>query len=289
MIIDCHTHCFPPELAQDPRGWARENVELHWSELVAPEGKKSIQDWSTPEKMLRAMDEASVDRAVLLGWYWENESTCHWHNELISDWCEQAPERFIGFASILPNERSLEQLERAKSLGLSGVGELHPGVQNFNAYSTQWHQLAEWCSDEGWVVNFHCTRPTGDHPSAIPTPFEDYQRMVDQFPELNFIFAHWGAGLASKFADRQPENVYYDCSASPLLYSPVIFRELIETAGIEKLLFGSDYPLRLYPKYQKEADMKRFIDDIHANADLSQTETKSLFADNFRKIIESNY
>lgn len=288
MMIDCHTHCFPPELSGDPQKWAKEKAEPHWSELVAPGNKKSIQDWASPEKMLQAMDEASVERAVLLGWYWENESTCRWHNEIISEWCEQAPDRFIGFASILPSKTTLAQLERAKALGLSGVGELHPGVQQFNNQSPHWHTLANWCSQNRWILNFHCTRPAGDHPRAIPTPFEDYKGMVKQYPELTFIFAHWGAGLDLNFEKVQPKNVFYDCSASPLLYDIKIFRQLIETVGIEKILFGSDYPLRLYPSRQKEADMESFIEDIRINGKLSPEETEALFADNFKKIIKAN-
>ncbi|MEC7281314.1 MAG: amidohydrolase, partial [Verrucomicrobiota bacterium] len=69
MIIDCHTHAYPLELVTDPRAWARVHGESHWSELVSPTDRPSIQGWSDLESMLLCMNAACVDQAVLLGWY----------------------------------------------------------------------------------------------------------------------------------------------------------------------------------------------------------------------------
>ena len=125
MIIDCHTHAYPSELVTDPRAWARVHRESHWSELVSPPDRPSIQGWSDLDSMLLSMDAACVDQAVLLGWYWEHESTCRWHNEAMAKWIQAAPKRLIGFAAIFPNENVIDQLEAAKSMGFRGVGELH--------------------------------------------------------------------------------------------------------------------------------------------------------------------
>jgi uncharacterized protein len=56
-------------------------------------------------------------------------------------------------------------------------------------------------------------------------------------------------------------NVYYDTAASPLLYSADIFRAVVSIVGEDKVLFGSDFPLILYPKRQKEPDMRPFLDE----------------------------
>jgi uncharacterized protein len=285
MVIDCHTHCFPIELGQAPQAWAGPRNEPHWADLVAPRDRKSIQDWTSPEKMLRAMDEASVDRAVLLGWYWETEAVCRWHNEQIASWCATEPERFIGYASIRPNENTIAQLKDAHALGLCGVGELHPGVQHFDSTSRHWLELAQWCTERNWPVNFHCTRPIGDHPLAVPTPLEDYATMVHEHPDLTFIFAHWGAGLPQLLQDEPPENAYYDCSASPLLYGNDIFREVMAQAGTEKILFGSDYPLRIYPRESRQAEMKRFIANIRSSAALPPETMKNLLGGNFETLL----
>jgi hypothetical protein len=38
-------------------------------------------------------------------------------------------------------------------------------------------------------------------------------------------------------------NVFFDTAASPLLYSPQIYNQVIQLVGAERILFGSDYPL----------------------------------------------
>ncbi|MFP4156847.1 MAG: amidohydrolase family protein [Opitutales bacterium] len=284
MVIDCHTHCFPHELGENPRAWASPRNEPHWADLVAPRGRTSIQDWTSPEKMLRAMDEASVDQAVLLGWYWESEATCRWHNEQIASWCAQAPGRFIGYASIRPNHNTIAQLQDASALGLCGVGELHPGVQGFNSASPGWKALAHWCTQHNWPVNFHCTRPVGDHPLAVATPLADYALMLREHPDLNFIFAHWGAGLPQLLQDHPPDNAYYDCSASPLLYDEGIFRSVLAQAGAGQILFGSDYPLRIYPRESKRAEMARFIANIRSRSCLPPKDIEALLGGNFERL-----
>lgn len=289
-IIDCHTHCYPPEVIQDPRGWATARKEHHWAELVDPSDRKSIQGWSNPDTMLRAMDSAGVDQAVLLGWYWENEATCRWHNRAIAQWVAQAPDRFIGFAAILPNENVIDQLESAKALELRGVGELHFNVQQFDAASPSWKALADWCVANNWPVNLHVTEAAGhDHPGSVATPLNQIVRMAEQSPELTLILAHLGGGLP--FFELNPRlrkalrNVYYDTAATPLLYDIAILQQVIELVGIEKLLIGSDYPLRLYPKQQKEPDMTRFLHQIQTEARLSETQLNAALGENFRRLL----
>ncbi len=290
-IIDCHTHCYPPEVVANPRAWAEAHNELHWAELVAPEGKISIQDWSTPESMLMEMDYNGVEKAVLLGWYWEHELTCRWHNREIANWVSKAPDRFIGFASIYPNENVVDQLETAKSLGLQGVGELHNGAQKFASDSPAWVKLAGWCVANDWPVNLHATEAAGhDHPGSIETPLKDFVRKAEGHPDLKIILAHWGGGLP--FFESNPQlrkslkNVYYDTAASPLLYDASVFRSVINIIGHDKILYGSDFPLRVYPRKQKRAQMQHFLDAIRNEAELSEAELESICSKNFERLMK---
>jgi predicted TIM-barrel fold metal-dependent hydrolase len=61
------------------------------------------------------------------------------------------------------------------------------------------------------------------------------------------------------------KNVYFDTAASPFLYSPDVYNQVIQLVGADKVLFGSDYPL-LPPR--------RLLGEIEA-LDLNQ-ETKDL-------------
>jgi predicted TIM-barrel fold metal-dependent hydrolase len=293
-IIDCHTHCYPPEVVANPRAWAEAHNELHWAELVAPKGKVSIQDWSTPESMLAEMDANGVEKAVLLGWYWEHEFTCRWHNREIAKWMQHAPGRFIGFASIYPNGNVIEQLETAKALGLSGVGELHNGAQKFSSDSPAWIELADWCVAHNWPVNLHATEAAGhDHPGSIETPLKDFVRKAEQHPDLKIVLAHWGGGLP--FFEANPrlrkalKNVYYDTAASPLLYDVTIFQTVVDAVGAEKVLYGSDFPLRVFPRTQKRAQMQHFLDAIRDDAGLSAAELEAIFSKNARRLFTEGH
>ncbi len=245
------------------------------------------------EQTLAAMDAAGVAQTVLLGWYWENETTCRWQNEVIAQWVQAAPERFIGFASIHPGgsaESVIAQCEHALGLGLRGVGELHPGMQQFNSSSEGWLALAEWCIAHDWPINCHATEAVGhDHPGSVPTPLNDFLRMAEASPALKLILAHWGGGLA--FFELNPrlrkalKNVYYDTSASPLLYEPSIFRRLIEIIEAEKILFGSDFPLRLYPRTQKTPDYTTFLNAIRNEAQLSDDEFQAIMHKNMTRLL----
>lgn len=288
-IIDCHTHCYPPEVAANPRAWAEAHGELHWAELVAPAGKVSIQDWSTPDSMLAEMDANGVEQAILLGWYWEQESTCRWHNQVIAEWVRHAPARFIGFASIYPNKNGVDQLEAAKAMGLQGVGELHHGAQQFASDSPAWMALADWCVANNWPVNLHATEAAGhDHPGSIETPLKDFVRKAEAHPDLKIILAHWGGGLP--FFEANPrlrqtlKNVYYDTAASPLLYDPLVFRSVIDTVGPDKILYGSDFPLRVYPRKQKRAQMQHFLESIHNESELTVAELEAIFSKNAKRL-----
>lgn len=294
-IIDCHTHCYPEELKIDPAKWAKARNEHHWANLVAPEDRTSIQGWSTASEMLYAMDTANVQKTVLLGWYWENETTCRWHNEFIADWVATAPDRFIGFAAIYAASKEkdvISQCEHAKSLGLQGIGELHPGIQRFSSSCKSWQTLAEWCIEHDWPINIHATEVIGRNlAGTVQTPLYDFVEMAQAHPELKLILAHWGGGLAffelNPFLRSTLKNVYYDTAASPLLYDMSVFRRVIEIVGIGKILFGSDYPLKLYPRSQKKPDFVRFIQSIKA-LDLSTKDQQAIFGLNLQKLLPGN-
>jgi len=72
-------------------------------------------------------------------------------------------------------------------------------------------------------------------------------RFIAKFPDLPIVCSHWGGGLP--FYALMPEvataleDVFFDTAASPFLYRPEVFRHVAEIVGVDKILFGSDYPL----------------------------------------------
>ena len=291
MIIDCHVHRYPDEVCSNPSAFAKSRGEEHWLKLVAPEDRPSIEGWANRQKMIADMDAASVDKAVLLGWYWQNRETCSLQNQWHTEWIREDPDRFIAFAAFNPtgNNECMDELQRAKDAGFRGIGEMLPAIQGFSMRDPRWLKAVEFAIDSDWPVNFHVSELVGRPlPDRVPTPFEDFQWLVETYPELKVILAHWGGLLP--FHELNPHvrkafaNVWYDVAASPLLYDSRVFRTIADTVGAEKILYGSDYPLLLYPSHQTEPDFIRFIEEIRLS-ELTIKEKKTILGDNFTHLI----
>ena len=68
------------------------------------------------------------------------------------------------------------------------------------------------------------------------------------------------------------QNVRYDTAANPLLYDIKSIKAVISMVGPDRLLYGSDFPLLLYPSVKREMDFSLFIHDINQIAGLSEQE-----------------
>ena len=49
-------------------------------------------------------------------------------------------------------------------------------------------------------------------------------------------------------------NVFFDTAASPFLYDPEIYQIAVSILGVDKILFGSDYPLLSPARYFGEME-----------------------------------
>lgn len=270
QAIDMHTHFFPNEAREDAEGFALQYGEPHWLDLILPKGKPSLQGCVDVEGMLRDMRDAGVSKSVLLGWYWQQSETCHLQNQWFLDLKRAHPTSFEAFAALQPLSihETKETLQFAVDNGFKGVGEIHPSVQGFSLKQKCWTDVVEFCIDHDLLINLHVTEPVGrPYSPRGDTDFRDLQWLIETYPEMKLILAHWG-GLVfmhelNPYIKRSWGNVYYDVSASPLLYESKIFQSALEVIGADKILYGSDYPLLVYPSKQKKPDFRRFIDEIN--------------------------
>ena len=292
-VIDAHTHRYPPEVFADPVAWARTRNEHHWAALVGPrtDGQPSLQGWATRAQMLRAMDKAGVARCILLGWYWENHATCVWHNRHLAQWVREDPDRFSAFASVQPRAgaAALDDLRRARDAGLCGIGEVFPAAQGFAMDDPAWENILAWAAHEKLPVNLHVPEPAGRiYPGYVAAPLRDYQDLARNHSAVTFIFAHWG-GLLPLYAlnptvRRDLQNVYYDTSASPLLYDSRVYRLVAEIVGADRILFGSDYPLRVFPRKQRQPNFTAPLAEARASG-LSKAQLQKILSANARRLL----
>ena len=293
-IIDAHVHLYPPEVGHDPAAWAAGQAELHWATLCTRRRRdgRPVQTFPTVDQLLCEMDRQQVDFAVLLGWYWEKPATCVWQNRFFADCRKAHPDRLAAFATFCPAAGATvvrEEIRWARDAGFCGLGELSPHSQHCRMDDPALGIALELAGEFGLPVNLHVTDPQGrKYPGRVDTPLEDFRWLARAFPRTKFILAHWGGGLP--LLETNPDikndlpNVIYDTAASPLVSNDRIWRTVLDVVPAEKVLFGSDYPLVLYPRTESEPGWRGILAEIDRAA-LSTAEKTQLLGENAARLL----
>jgi len=245
VIIDFHTHIFPP--------WLRERRDEYIKadpcfSLLYSQPKARI---ATAEELIASMDEARIDVSVVLNAGWVSHELCVKTNDYILDSVSRYPTRLVGFCAIQPRagEAAVAELERCAKAGAKGIGELGSDVQGFNlADETTMRPLVDAALKHDLIFLTHSSEPVGHEyfGKGSITPHILYS-FITAFPNLKLVCAHWGGGLP--FYALMPEvaralaNVFFDTAATVFLYKPEIFEQMSHIIGSDKILFGTDYPL----------------------------------------------
>ncbi len=268
MIIDAHIHFTPPELQARLDEFIR--IEPYWGLLMG--GPNSVQGWASAERMIEDMDRAGVDKVLLMGEYRRRHEGCIARNDEALAIAQRFPDRVISFAMVQPKagQVALDELARCFDGGMAGVGELGPYGQGYRLDDPDFLRVVEACINYDIPINLHVNEEVGHYYGGkAATPLLHIYQVAERYPELKLILAHWGGGLL--FYELMPDvqrvlrNVWYDTAASPLLYpTERIFRAALTAVDHRKLLYASDYPLRIYPRTQKEPDFRPFLAEIDA-------------------------
>ncbi len=290
-IIDAHIHLYPDEVNHDPAGWGAACGETLWATLCTRKRKngQSVQSFPGVGELLRAMDAAGVERAVLQGWYWEQPETCVMQNRFYAECIGLHPDRLSAFAAIHPGvgvEAALGELWIARDSGMIGVGELSPHSQGVAIDDPVLGAVFSRAGEYGMPVNLHVTDPASrPYPGRVETPLADFMIMANSHPSSTFILAHWGGCLPLISSGTLPENIYYDSAASPLLYPETIWMEFCAMVAADRVFFGSDYPLNLYPSIDREPVMERLVAEAHRSG-LSASHLKGIVGDNAKRLFK---
>ncbi|MCK4368343.1 MAG: amidohydrolase [Dehalococcoidales bacterium] len=277
VIIDFHTHVFPPQIKKNRSKYIGRDpcFALLYSN---PEAKMA-----TAEELIASMDEAGVDISVILNYGWITHELCVETNDYIMESVSRYPQRLVGFCAVQPQspQAAIAEIERCAQAGIRGVGEMRPDMQLFDLTDeVVMAPLVEALRKHKLILLTHASEPVGhDYPGKGSITPDILYPFIASFPDLKLVCAHWGGGLP--FYALMPEvkkamsNVYFDTAASPLLYTPEVYNQVIQLVGADKILFGSDYPL---------LTQRRLLEEIGA-LDLPQ-ETKSLIlSGNARRLL----
>ena len=277
MIIDFHTHIFPPSFAERRQEYIR--LDATFATLFSSPRSKV----ATADELIDAMDQSEVDVAVIMGVGWTDIGVAIEANDYIIESMKRFPSRLVGLCSVNPNwgKDAVSEVERCAKEGIAGIGELHPDTQGLDLTGTEvMAPLMEVAREMGLILVTHSSEPVGHlYPGKGTTTPEKLYAFCSNFPENVIVCAHWGGGLPfytlMPEVDRALGNVYYDTAASPLLYKPDIFSTIEGLKISDRVLFGTDFPLIAHSRALKQLD----------EASLNSETRENILARNAQKLL----
>lgn len=245
MVIDAHTHVFPPSqaLARD----AIASRDAGFAELYG-DGGAAI---AGAPALLTALREDGIEAAVALGFAFAGEREVAEQNEYLLAVAAETPRAILPFATINPARPGWEaEAQRALARGARGFGELRPGTQGWDPLGPEGRRLAALAGEAGAALLWHSSEPVGHRYPGKDGGLSPAEliNVATSAPEVTMVGAHLGAGAA--FYLSMPElrkatpNLFFDTAAASLLYDSGTISRLADEAGAERILFGSDFPLR---------------------------------------------
>jgi aminocarboxymuconate-semialdehyde decarboxylase len=293
MVVDFEHHYIPAELGR------RFGLDPTKKEAVKTRNATVHAQLFDLGAQIQDMDRVGIDVAVqscILGWDTTLEN-CQLINECSARAQKDYPGRFVGLAHVPPLEgtAALEELERAiVERGLKGV-TIPSQVNGLSLDAGEFTPFYDLANKLGV--------PIFVHPALAPKGYsllQDYQLpviltrefdlavavtrliaggIVERYPELHFVFAHFGGGLAgykeriarSSYRFKLPrlfeeyfERLYFDMAGFE--GSPIALRCALEGIRPDRMVFATDYPQNFNnndPKQGKSIDgVREYIDEI---------------------------
>lgn len=277
MLIDFHTHLFPPHIRDQRERYCERDPwfnELYSNPLTA---------MASAEDLIAEMDTSGVDISVTFSFGWTDPGLIEETNSYVIDAMRRYPKRIYGMAVLQPTvgSRAVRELERCAQAGMIGVGELMPHGQGYKLSDINLlTPLMEVVRRYQLLVLSHCSEPVGHaYPGKGNVSLPDIVTFLTAFPDVRFVAAHWGGGLP--FYTLMPEiqritaNVWYDTAATVFLYRQNIFPVAADLVGADRILFASDYGL---------LRQQRIIDHI-AQSGLDNNAVKKILGDNAQHLL----
>lgn len=238
-IIDAHAHIYPDAIALK----AAASIGEFYDIPMCLDG--------TVGTLLRKGDEAGISRFLVhsVALTWERVQGI---NDYLMRETAKYTDRFIGFGTLHPEHPDvLAELERIKAGGLIGV-KLHPDFQRFHLDDPKAIALFAHMANLSMPLLTH----TGDSRYSYSEPAR-MARAMAAVPDLKVICAHlggwsiWNEGW--KELAGHP-GCWVDTSSSLYALAPENTCEIIRDYGVERVFFGSDYPM-----WDPAKELERFL------------------------------
>jgi predicted TIM-barrel fold metal-dependent hydrolase len=261
MLIDFHTHAFPPKIAEGAI-----------DKLANASGGLIPQTDGTLAGLKTEMKKDEVDFSVVL-----SIATNPRQQPKVNDYAAEmnAEEGIFAFGSVHPDAPdALEELERIKALGLKGV-KLHPEYQGFYVDDEKMKPIYRKISELGLITVFHAGDDYGFPPPYHCMP-DNLLRALRWF-NSPVVAAHWGAlGNPEEVIKKLcGTEVYFDTAFGYATMYKGFAQTIAEKHTPDKILFGSDMP------WHRPSMEKRLIESL----DLSREDKEKIYYKNAKKLL----
>ena len=165
-------------------------------------------------------------------------------------------------------EESCKEIEKMIKLGIRLVGELVPYMHGWSDYScSAFDEIITVATHYGMVINLHSSdndqmdKMAQKHPDAVfvaahPNEYDDYMRHLNRM--------------------KMSENYHLDLSGTGLFRHRML-RRGIDECGVERFLFGSDYPT---------CNPAMFIGGVLLDSLISKEEKQYIFSENAKRLLK---
>ena len=184
-----------------------------------------------PERLLRVMDEAGVDKAVCFPVTYTNY---RWATAEIAEAVRAYPDRLIGFTRVGDTMDAPDILRWAvMELGMKGL-KLHHGCDRIDPTGPNLHRIMVQAEELDIPVIFDCF---GER-ARVVIPLADRYRCPIVLGHMGGLWNVSWIDRCIEAARRHP-HVYLETS-SVLLFGKI--EQAVEAIGSERILFGTDGP-----------------------------------------------
>ncbi|MFW9799380.1 MAG: amidohydrolase family protein [Candidatus Thorarchaeota archaeon] len=204
----------------------------------------SIPDepWDTGEMWIKELDKYGI---TAIGMMVGPES-----REEFLETRKRYPKRFMGYANVNPaDEKAVEVVKNAGRDGFQGI-KLYPSSWDFHVYDKRVYPIYEEALRQKLLVILHFGITIGSQANLRFGNPLDIQKPAQDFPDLNFMIAHFGAGFFREILMLfyQTNNVVVDSSGSNswMQYLPYdltitkIYEKALKAGGSCRIVFGTD-------------------------------------------------
>lgn len=256
-IIDFHTH---------PFGYGAENICSH-SEHCDMSSENMIRDMKTVgiskmcgSAIVRAGQNGRTGLEAML------ES-----NRAAFEISERLDGFYVPGIMVNPNfiDESISEIDKYYARGVRLIGELVPYMESWNDYSCDgFSKLLDYITEKNMIVSLHSM---GE---------DEMDRMVERHPDTKFVFAH--PGEYNEFVRHMrrmklSKNCYLDLSGYGIFRHGML-RHAIDELGIDRIIFGSDYPT---------CNPAMYVGGVLLDPMLATYEKQAIFSENVRKLFAS--